>query len=130
MCIYTVHINILSAHRIHINLKTVFYTHREHSPTDTIINKVLIEVDCLEKEEKKECERPHFIVNVIFDVCTVAGISIIKSLANVIIQFSLCLSLTHTVTFEADHKLLKLYHVYRNVSCLQKKGPHEKAMSM
>ena len=29
-------INALSAHRIHINLNTVFCTHVEHSPTKTI----------------------------------------------------------------------------------------------
>ena len=29
-------INALSAHRIHVNLNTVFCTHIEHSPTKTI----------------------------------------------------------------------------------------------
>ena len=36
MYIYHVLINDLSAHLIHINLNTVFYTHIEHSPTKTI----------------------------------------------------------------------------------------------
>ena len=34
--IYHVLINALSAHMIHINLNTIFYTHVEHSPTKTI----------------------------------------------------------------------------------------------
>ena len=35
---YTYHalIKALSAHRIHINLNTIFYTHVEHSSTKTI----------------------------------------------------------------------------------------------
>ena len=36
MYIYHALINFLSAHMIHINLNTVFYTHVEHSPTKTI----------------------------------------------------------------------------------------------
>ena len=36
MYIYHVLINALSAHTIHINLNTIFYTHIEHSPTETI----------------------------------------------------------------------------------------------
>ena len=36
MCIYHALINALSAHMIHINLNTVFYTHVQHSPTKTI----------------------------------------------------------------------------------------------
>ena len=34
--IYHALINALSAHMIHINLNTIFYTHVEHSPTKTI----------------------------------------------------------------------------------------------
>ena len=36
MYIYHVLINALSAHMIHINLRMIFYTHVEHSPTKTI----------------------------------------------------------------------------------------------
>ena len=38
MIVYIYHalINALSAHMIHINLYTIFYTHAEHSPTKTI----------------------------------------------------------------------------------------------
>ena len=36
MYIYHVLINALSAHMIHINLNMIFYTHVEHSPTNTI----------------------------------------------------------------------------------------------
>ena len=36
MYIYHALINTLSAHMIHINLNTIFYTHMEHSPTKTI----------------------------------------------------------------------------------------------
>ena len=36
MYIYHVLINALRAHRIHINLSTIFYTHVEDSPTKTI----------------------------------------------------------------------------------------------
>ena len=36
MYIYLALINALSAHMIHINLNTIFYTHVEHSPTKTI----------------------------------------------------------------------------------------------
>ena len=36
MYIYHALINALSAHAIHINLNTIFYTHVEHSPTKTI----------------------------------------------------------------------------------------------
>ena len=36
MYIYHVLISTLSAHMIHINLNTKFYTHVEHSPTKTI----------------------------------------------------------------------------------------------
>ena len=36
MYIYHVLINAVSAHMIHINLNTIFYTHAEHSPTKTI----------------------------------------------------------------------------------------------
>ena len=36
MYIYHALINALSAHTIHINLNTLFYTHVEHSPTKTI----------------------------------------------------------------------------------------------
>ena len=34
--IYNALINALSAHIIHINLNTIFYTHAEDSPTETI----------------------------------------------------------------------------------------------
>ena len=34
-------INALSAHMIDMNLDTIFYTHTEHSPTKTILHKVL-----------------------------------------------------------------------------------------
>ena len=36
MYIYHVLMNTLSAHTIHINLNTIFYTDIEHSPTKTI----------------------------------------------------------------------------------------------
>ena len=36
MYIYHALINALSAHMVHINLNTIFYTHIEHSPTKTI----------------------------------------------------------------------------------------------
>ena len=36
MYIYHALINALSAHKIHINLNMIFYTHVEHSPTKTI----------------------------------------------------------------------------------------------
>ena len=36
MYIYHALINTLSAHLIHINLNTIFYTRVEHSPTKTI----------------------------------------------------------------------------------------------
>ena len=36
MYIYHALINALSAHMIHINFNTIFYTHVEHSPTQTI----------------------------------------------------------------------------------------------
>ena len=36
MYIYNALINALSAHMIHINLNTIFYTHVKHSPTETI----------------------------------------------------------------------------------------------
>ena len=35
MCIYRALISAQSAHMIHINLNTVFYTHVEHNPTKT-----------------------------------------------------------------------------------------------
>ena len=35
MYIYHALISALSAHMIHINLNMVFYTHVEHSPTET-----------------------------------------------------------------------------------------------
>ena len=41
MYIYHVLINALSAHTIHINLNTIFYTHVEHSPTKKHLHKVL-----------------------------------------------------------------------------------------
>ena len=43
MYIYHVLINDLSAHLIHINLNTVFYTHIEHSPTKTIYIRYYVE---------------------------------------------------------------------------------------
>ena len=36
MYIYLALINALSAHMIHINPNMIFYTHVEHSPTETI----------------------------------------------------------------------------------------------
>ena len=36
MYIYYALIDTLGAHMTHINLKTIFYTHAEHSPTDAI----------------------------------------------------------------------------------------------
>ena len=41
--IYHVLINTLSAHVIHTNLNTIFYTHVEHSPTKTIYIKYYME---------------------------------------------------------------------------------------
>ena len=36
MYLYHALINVLTAHTVHINLNTIFYTHAEHSPTKTI----------------------------------------------------------------------------------------------
>ena len=36
MYIYLALMNALSAHTKHVNLNTIFYTHAEHSPTETI----------------------------------------------------------------------------------------------
>ena len=36
MYIYHALINALSAHMVYVNLKRIFYTHVEHSPTKTI----------------------------------------------------------------------------------------------
>ena len=41
MYIYHALINTLSAHMMHINLKMIFYTHVERSPTKTIYIKYL-----------------------------------------------------------------------------------------
>ena len=43
MYIYHVLINALRAHMIHINLNAIFYTHVEHSPTETIYTKHYME---------------------------------------------------------------------------------------
>ena len=43
MYIYHALINTLSAHMIHVNLNTIFYTHVEHSPTKTIYIKYYTE---------------------------------------------------------------------------------------
>ena len=43
MYIYHALINFLSAHMIHINLNTVFYTHVEHSPTKTVYLRYYLE---------------------------------------------------------------------------------------
>ena len=43
MYIYQALINALSAHMIHINLNTIFYTHVENSPTKTIYIKYYTE---------------------------------------------------------------------------------------
>ena len=43
MFIYHALINALSAHMIHININTTFYTHTEHSPTKTIYIKYYTE---------------------------------------------------------------------------------------
>ena len=43
MYIYHAFINALSAHTIHINLNTIFYTHVEHSPTKTIYERYYME---------------------------------------------------------------------------------------
>ena len=44
MYIHHVLINALSAHMIHINLNMVFYTHVEHSPTNTIYIRYYMEI--------------------------------------------------------------------------------------
>ena len=41
--IYHTFINALSAHMIHTNLNMIFYTHVEHSPTETIFIKYYTE---------------------------------------------------------------------------------------
>ena len=41
MYIYCTLINALSAHRVHINLNMIFYTHVEHSPIKNNLHKVL-----------------------------------------------------------------------------------------
>ena len=43
MYIYHALINALSAHMIHINLNMIFYTHVEHSPTETVYIKYYME---------------------------------------------------------------------------------------
>ena len=43
MYIYHALINAPSAHTIHINLNTIFYTHVEHSPTKTIYIRYFME---------------------------------------------------------------------------------------
>ena len=52
MYIYHALINALSAHKIHINLNMIFYTHIEHSPTtENNLHKVLYgktNGDCLQ----------------------------------------------------------------------------------
>ena len=55
MYIYHVLINTLSAHMIHINLNTIFYTHVEHSPTKTIYIKYYT------KKKKKKALQTTFI---------------------------------------------------------------------
>ena len=46
--------NALSAHMIHINLNMIFYTHVEHSPTETIYIKYY-----LKKKKKKKTLYKH-----------------------------------------------------------------------
>ena len=41
MYIYHALTNALKAHMIHMNLNMTFYTHVEHSPTKTVLHKVL-----------------------------------------------------------------------------------------
>ena len=43
MHIYHAPVNALRAHMIHINLNTIFYTHVEHSPTETTYIKYYVE---------------------------------------------------------------------------------------
>ena len=45
MHIYHALINALSAHMIHINLDILFYTHAEHSPTQTIYIKYYLKTN-------------------------------------------------------------------------------------
>ena len=45
MYIYHALINALSAHTIHINLNTIYYTHIEHSPIKTICIKYYTETN-------------------------------------------------------------------------------------
>ena len=45
MYIYHALINALSAHMIHISLNMIFYTHVEHSPTETIYISPMVSVD-------------------------------------------------------------------------------------
>ena len=42
--IYHALINALSAHVIHINLNTVFYTHEEHSPSNTVYSRYYMDL--------------------------------------------------------------------------------------
>ena len=37
--IFKTPIDDLNSHRMHINLKTIFYTHAKHSPADTVYTK-------------------------------------------------------------------------------------------
>ena len=53
MCIYHALINALSAHKIHINLNMILYTHVEHSPTKTIYIKYYKRKKERERERKK-----------------------------------------------------------------------------
>ena len=55
MYIYHALINALSAHMIHINLNVIFYTHVEHSPTETIYIKYY---KCNGAVERRTVQRP------------------------------------------------------------------------
>ena len=54
MYIYRALVNALSAHMIHINLNTIFYTHIEHSPAKTTLTK-----DHMERQMTPSHTRTH-----------------------------------------------------------------------
>ena len=53
MYIYQALINALSAHMIHINLNTIFYTHIEDSPTKTVYVRHYVETHALVHKRKR-----------------------------------------------------------------------------
>ena len=59
MYIYNALINALSAHIIHINLNTIFYTHVKHSPTETIYIRYYMETHTHTRTHARTHARTH-----------------------------------------------------------------------